>query len=463
MMTLLVFVIALSILVFVHEWGHFIVAKLSGVRVDIFSIGFGPKILGFKWHGTEYRLAPFPFGGYVKIYGQEPLEEADGDPVKAEQIARDTTSFHSKSTAKKLATVFAGPAMNIILCFAVLPFVFMVGRLQPKILDEKPVVIDISPDSPAEKLGLQKGDEIVSLNNKETATWKELLTQISLYPDAEVFLHYRRDGQDVTVKANLTTHKEIKQTAGYLGIEPFSFYDNEPVIDTIKPDSAAAKAGFQPGDWVLSVNDEPIKYWTQMTELIQKAKGAPLTMMVKRGDVEVVLTATAEFNEGMGAWILGLTKKINPDSMVKKSHSFFAAIPVGFDEGLRLMGLTFEVLGRLFTGQLSYKTLGGPIQIAQATSAAARTGFGEFLYLLAFLSLQLGVMNLLPIPVLDGGHVLFMAVEAIRRRPLSPKFRHISTQVGLVTLLGLMLIVTVNDVNSVWGFSNILDKIKGIF
>ena len=194
-MTVIIFIIALSILVFVHEWGHFIVAKTSGVRVDVFSIGFGPKILGFTWHGTEYRIAPFPFGGYVKIYGQEPLEEAEGDVAKAEEIARDPESFHSKSIFKKLATVFAGPFMNIVLCFAILPFVFMIGKIQPKILDQKAIVIDVEKDSPAALVGLQAGDEILTLEGSEISNWGDLLLQVSLHPDAKVTLSFKRNGK----------------------------------------------------------------------------------------------------------------------------------------------------------------------------------------------------------------------------------------------------------------------------
>lgn len=463
MTTILVFILALSVLVFVHEWGHFIVAKKSGVRVDIFSIGFGPKIFGFTWHGTEYRVAPFPFGGYVKIYGQEPLEEAEGDPVKAEEIAKDPQSFHSKPLYKKLAVVFAGPVMNLILCFAVMPLVFMIGRLQPKILDEKPVIIDIMAESPAEKAGLKKGDQLLSLNGYTLNNWKDVVTQVALYPNDQVDLEIERDGQKQKVQAQLVVNEGVKQMAGYLGVEPFEFIGNEPVVDTIRPGSPADKAGFKPGDEIVQIKNQPVKYWTKMTELIQDNGKEAFDVVVKRGDDRVTLSVTPEFNEDNQSWIVGITKKMNKDLFVKKSHGFMDAVALGTQECLKLLDLTFDILGRLFTGNLSVKTLGGPLQIAQATSSAAKSGFGEFLYLLAFLSMQLGIMNLLPIPVLDGGHVVFMLVEGIRRKPLSPKFRSVSMQVGLFMLLGLMLFVTINDVNTIWGFSNIFESLKSIF
>lgn len=156
METIIIFLVALSVLVAVHEWGHFIIAKLSGIRVDIFSIGFGPKLFGFKWHGTEYRVAPFPFGGYVKIYGHEPMEDAEGDEEKAKEIAKDPEAFASKPLYKKLGVVFGGPVMNLIFCFLLLPLSFMLGRTQPAVIAEKPIVVDVMQGSPAQEIGLTK-------------------------------------------------------------------------------------------------------------------------------------------------------------------------------------------------------------------------------------------------------------------------------------------------------------------
>lgn len=463
MTTFIVFVVALSILVFVHEWGHFIVAKKSGVRVDIFSIGFGPKIFGFTWGGTEYRIAPFPFGGFVKIYGQDPLEEAEGDVVKAEEIARDPQSFHSKPLYKKLAVVFAGPIMNLILCFVIMPLAFMVGRMQPKILDEKPVVIDVTRGSPAEQVGLKKGDLILSLNQNQLPTWKDLITQVSLYPEETVALKIVRDGVEQDKNVFLIKNKNLKQTAGYLGIEPFEFYGNEPVIDSVRPGSAAEKAGILAGDKFIAIEGKPIQYWTEITQAIQNSNGKALQITVERKATQVQLVATAELDEASKTWLLGMTKHVNPDDYAKKKYGFVDSVRLGFAEAGKLLSLTFDILKRLFSAKLSLNTLGGPLQIAQATSAAAKSGLGEFIYLLAFLSVQLGIMNLLPVPVLDGGHVVFMLIEGVRGKPLSPKVRAISMQVGLFMLLGLMLFVTFNDVQNLWGFGNIFNGIRGLF
>lgn len=461
--TTLMFFLALGILVLVHEWGHYIVAKLSGVWVEKFSIGFGPKILGFSKNGTDYRVAPIPLGGYVKLYGQDPWEEAEGDPVRAEEIARDPRAFHSKPMSRKLATVLAGPAMNLILCALILPVVFMVGRMQPRFLEEKPVVMGVESGSPAETAGLLKGDAILEFDGKSVSTWRDLILQISVHPDKTLPITLDRQGQKLTLAVNIAQDKTRRQISGHLGIEPFAFYGNDPVIDEVRPGSAAEKAGLRGGDRVLSLAGQSLSYWTQMTESIQTQKGEPFEIVVERAGEPVTLKAQSEFNEDNQMWLLGITKKIDESLFVKKRYGFSEAVVLGFSEGIKLWNLTLDVLGRLFTGDLSYKTLGGPIQIAKASSAAAKSGLGEFLYLMAFLSLQLGVMNLLPIPVLDGGHVVFMLFEVIARKPVSPKFRQYSTQLGMVMLLGLMLVVTMNDIDSVWGFANLLDSFKSIF
>lgn len=464
MMTIIIFILALSVLVFVHEWGHFIIAKLSGVRVDIFSIGFGPKIFSCTWHGTEYRLAPIPFGGYVKIFGQEPYEEAEGDAKKAEEIAKDPESFYSKSILKKMATVFAGPTMNVLLCFLLLPIVFMVGRLQPKILIEPPVVIDVIKDSPAQQVGLKKGDLILSVQGGETASWKDLLTRIALYPDQEIKIEYERDGVQKEILVSTTVSQNLKQTAGgMIGIEPFAFYGNDPVIDSVQAGMPAFQAGFQSGDRVIRIDDQPIKSWTEMTQLIQESHGKKMFITVLREGQEVQLSITPEYNKEEDVWIMGVTKQIDQSNFVKVRYGLVESVSLGFKEGAKLFTLTLDILQRLFTGELSFKTLGGPIQIAQATSSAAKSGFGDFLYLLAFLSLQLGILNLLPIPVLDGGHLVFMTIEAVIRKPLPPKVRSVSMQLGFVMLIGLMLAVTYNDLTTFPGFLHVIESIKGIF
>jgi regulator of sigma E protease len=463
MFDILIFLGALGVLVTVHEWGHFIVAKKAGVRVDIFSIGFGPKILGFSFGGTDYRIAPIPLGGYIRIYGHDPLEEAGGDPIKAAEIAADPQSFHSKSLWKRLAIVFAGPAMNLVLCFLIMPFVFMMGRLQPKVYDEVPVLVDVEVDSPAAKAGLKPGDVIQSFGGKSVSTWQDLLMQIALHPNETMSMSVMRAGQPTTVTAKIIQNPGVRQAAGYLGIEPLAFIGNDPIIDTVNPGTPAEKAGFRSGDKVVSIDGDPIRYWTELTMRVQKSAGRQLKMTVLRDGATVDLSAQPNYQEEHKAWLLGVTKKMDANSVVRKSYGIGEAIVLGAKENGKLFDMTIDILGRLFTGNLSFKALGGPIQIAQATSVAAKSGFGDFLYLLSFLSMQLGIMNLLPIPVLDGGHIVFMLIEAVCRKPVPPKIRQVSMQLGLFMLLSLMVVVTFNDVDNMWGFANIWQGLRDIF
>lgn len=462
-MTILYFIIALGILVLVHEWGHFIIARKSGIRVERFSIGFGPKLIGFKRGDTEYRIAPIPLGGYVKLYGEDPIAEAEGDEAKAREISSSPDSFSARPVRFRLATVFAGPLMNLFLCLVLMPVVFMVGRLVPVILEAAPVVIGVKDGSPAESAGIQPGDRILKIDGREVSAWSEVINWIALHPAEEARLTVNRSGEELQFPVRTVFSPESKQKTGYLGIEPFYFWGDDAVVGDVSGNSPAAEAGLKERDRITMINGKPVSGWSEMTETIRASRGNPVTLTYLRDKVENNVTVTPKFHEGAKAYIIGITKHIDPDAFVKKRYGFFEAVAAGTRENLKLLGLTGEVLGRLFTFQLSYKALGGPVQIAQASGQAARSGVGEFLYFLAFLSMQLGILNLLPIPVLDGGHVLFMAIEGIRRKPVSLKIRMVSQQLGLALLLSLMLLVTINDVDSVWGFTNIWEKIKGIF
>lgn len=459
--TTLSFLIALTILVFVHEWGHFIVAKLAGIRVEIFSIGFGPKLLGLRWHGTEYRIAPIPFGGYVKIFGQEPLEEAQGDVQKAKEIAEHPESFAAKPLHKRLAVVFAGPFMNVVLCAVVLPLVFLVGKMESKELLQKPVVVAVTLNSPAARAGLKIGDEILSIDETRVSSWRDLRTEITLHANQEVILLVRRAGVEQKVAVVTSQLAGVKQPIGYLGVE--DFIGNEPLVGMVMRGGAAFNAGVKKGDLVLSVNDKPIQFWTEMTDLIQKLQGKEVTLSVKRGGNSLSLAMLPLFDSTSGRYLIGIEKGYDPAKLVHKRYGLTESLTLGGQEFVRLFGLTLDILGRLFTGNLSLKVLGGPLQIAQATSSAYQSGLGEFLFILAFLSLQLGVLNLLPIPVLDGGHVLFMGIEGLLSKPLPLKVRTVTMQLGLFLLLSMMVLVTINDVNTMWGESAFIKSLKNLF
>ncbi len=452
-MTILYFVIALGLLVFIHEFGHFLAAKKQGIGVEKFSIGFGPKLFGWTRGETTYMVSALPFGGYVKLHGEDP---ADSD-------ASDPRSYAARPVLHRIAVVFAGPFMNLVLALLLMPLVFLIGRMEPAFLDQKPVVIGILENSPAEKIGLKKGDEILRIDGQETSTWKGFLDTVLLHGGSEVELQFKRG--DEILSRRMTVEESAEHHAGTSGIEPTYFIGNDPVIDGVAPGSSAAAAGIHKGDRVVKINQAPITTWTEMSEKIGAGEGKKVEVTVKRGTETFTLSLAPRYDESLKKWLIGVQKDTTQEGLgfVRKQYPFGEAIKKGVEEDIKLTGLTFTVLGRLVTGRLSYKTLGGPIRIAQASAMAAKTGLSNFIYFLAFLSLQLGVLNLLPMPALDGGHLLFFAIEGIQRKPLSMRIRLWMEQAGFILLISLMLLVSLNDVESIWGFRHILDSIKHLF
>lgn len=462
-MTILYFIIALGVLVLAHEWGHFIVARKSGIRVEKFSIGFGPKLFSIQGKQTEYLICLLPLGGYVKLYGEDPVAEAEGDEAKAKEIATSPDAFSSKPLRNRLATVFAGPTMNLLLAFLFMPAVFMLGRMLPAVLEEPAVVIGVKANSPAEESNFKKGDQIIAINGIETKDWSAVLDWVVVHPRTPAIFTVKRGGEIKPFPIITTTSPFSGEEAGYIGIEPQFFWGDDPVVGSVYPGSPAEKGGLKEGDLILSLDGARVPTWTEMSSLVRGGSGKELVVVYKRGAQVLESKITPEINNTAGFYAMGITKFIDPNLFVKKKYGFVDSVRLGAKETKKLFLMTADVLGRLFTFQLSVKSLGGPLQIAQASGAAARSGLGEFIYFMAFLSMQLGVLNLLPIPVLDGGHVLFMAIEGIRRKPVSLKARMISTQVGLALLLTLMVVITFNDVNRMWGFAHLFEKIKGIF
>ncbi|MFO1463745.1 MAG: RIP metalloprotease RseP [bacterium] len=453
-MTILYFIIGLGLLIFIHELGHFLVAKFSGIRVERFSLGFGPHI-GFKAGETEYCLSLLPLGGYVKMSGQEDFEEGEIVPLD------DPRAFSSKSLWTRMKVVLAGPGMNLLLPFLIMPVVFMIGRQEPKYLSEPPKVLGVQADSSAAKAGVEKGDLILSVNGKSIATWDQALKEMSKPAGTELQLQVKRG--EATLGKNAKLESLEGGMGGYLGIEPIFFVDTEPFIGAFTPDSPAHAAGMREGDRVLAVNGEEVPDWNSMADKVNQSKGKETRFTVQRGSEKVELKITPVFNPAYNKYVIGVAKSSNPENYVKRQYAFGEAFTKGVKENFMLFGMTFKVLKDLVTLKASYKELGGPVRIAQISAKAAKQGLGNFLYLLAFLSIQLGVLNLLPIPVLDGGHLLFMVYEGVAGRALSMRKRLIAQQVGMFLLLTLMVVVTVNDIDAVWGLKEIFEKVRAWF
>ncbi len=447
-MTIIYFIIALGVLIFIHEVGHFITAKRAGVFVETFSLGFGPKLFGFKWGETEYRISALPLGGYVKMLGEEPDEEGSLDP----------RSFSAKSAWKRAKIVLMGPLMNLFLCLAVMPVVFMIGRSEPAFLSEQPVVKGIKADSPAQRAGLAEGDLILSLDVKSMKSWDDVLGRVLISPGSTIDFGVRRADREFHAAVTVEELPEMK--GGYVGIAPLPNLGGDPYIDGVRSGGPADKAGIKSKDLVISYDGRPVEDWLDLTRMINESKGALAPMIVKRGGEEIKIDVAGEYNEDFGRWIIGISKdRMSGVPMTVVKYGFLDSIVKGTKENVKLARMTLDVLWRLVTLKLSYKVLGGPIIIAKSSAAAAAAGIANFLYFVAFLSLQLGILNFLPIPVLDGGQLVFLGYEAVLRRPLSVRIRSIAHHVGFVMLIGLMLLVTINDIESVWGIRKILGKI----
>jgi regulator of sigma E protease len=453
-MTIVYFILTLGILVFIHEFGHFIAAKKQGIGVEKFSLGFGPEIFGVTRGETRYLISALPFGGYVKLMGEDP-ESAKESGVPKEK------NYSARPIWQRFLVVFAGPAMNLLLAAFLMPLVFLIGRMEPKFFDEKPV--GVRAGSPGEAVGLQKGDEIAEFDGKAVPTWRDFGEMVSLSGGKTVLIKILR-GSDVLVK-EVKVEESEETHAGTLGIEPGYFIGNDPVIDEVAPGQPADKAGLKAGDVIVAIDQQPVQTWTEMTDKVEAAKGKPLAVTYRRGTDQQTVTVAPAYDEGAKKWLMGIRKdpSRHTEDFLLKRYGFVDAVKKGMSENLKLGGLTLSVLKRLFSFQLSYKALGGPIRIAQASAMAAKAGLSDFVYFLAFLSIQLGVLNLLPIPVLDGGHFLFFGMEAVLRRPPSAKVRGIAEQAFFFLLISFMLLVTLNDLNSIEAVRNVMGKIRSIF
>lgn len=448
--TIFFFVIALGILIFVHELGHFIVAKRQGVKVEVFSLGFGPRLIGFKRGDTDYRVSLFPLGGYVKMLGEDPSDPSSDDP----------RSFSKKGVWPRTKVVLFGPLMNLLLSLILMPIVFMIGKPQPAYFDQVPEVTAVRAFSPAAEAGLTPGDVVVSIDGDEVNHWEAVLGKVLLAkPGAVMSIEVDRDGERRTLKPVVGKMPEMQ--GGYLGIEPMLFVGNEAVIDGLAPGGPADEAGLQKGDTVLAFNGMSVLDWIDLTQKVNENQDKPASITVVRADKSrCTVRIVPAYNEEHGRWLIGIRKdRTGGVPLVTKRYGFFSALVKGTEENARLFMLTLTVLKRLITFELSYKVLGGPIIIAKTSAAAASSGLGPFIFFLAFLSMQLCILNLLPIPVLDGGHLLFLGIEAVRRRPVSVRVREIAAQIGFVVLISLMFLVTINDVDHVWGIRNLLEKI----
>jgi regulator of sigma E protease len=426
--TIISFVIVLGILIFIHEVGHFAMAKFSGVGVEKFSLGFGPKIFGVKYGETEYLVSLLPLGGYVKMVG-----EHSGEEISEADRSR---SFNNKSVSTRAMIVAAGPIMNLVLALLIFPLIYMIGVHVPAFLKEQATVGHVVKDTPAAMAGILKNDTVISVDGEKVEDWEWLLSTITLNPGTPLEFVVQRD--DSLVTATVTTDTDRNTGGGYAGLLP----PMRPVIGEVSKGYPAAQAGLLPGDVILAINGTGITHWAELEGFVHK-DGSEKTFLIGRGDGTLEVEITPRLNEEMNVFLIGITRQ---DELDFKRFGLVESVEKGVSSAVEMTGRLFYVIKGLVVGQYSLKTLGGPIMIAQVAGRAAEAGIVDLLSLMAFLSLQLGIINLFPIPVLDGGHLVFFGIEAVKGKPLSERFMGITQQVGIALLIALMVLVTYNDI-----------------
>ncbi|MGU9806266.1 MAG: RIP metalloprotease RseP [Pseudomonas rhizophila] len=435
--------VALGVLVTFHEFGHFWVARRCGVKVLRFSVGFGMPLL--RWHdkkGTEFVVAAIPLGGYVKM-----LDEREGE-VPADQVDQ---SFNRKTVRQRIAIVAAGPIANFLLAMVFFWALAMLGSEQVR-----PVIGGVEAGSVAARAGLGVGQEIVAIDGEPTSGWAAVNLQLvrRLGESGSLQLMVREQGSTVDSPRELILDNWLKgadepDPIRSLGIKPWR-PALPPILAELDPKGPAQAAGLKTGDRLLALDGMPVSDWQQVVDSVRVRPDSKIVLRVERDgapiDVPVTLGARGESKAPTGYLGAGVKAVDWPPEMIREvSFGPLAAIGEGARRTWTMSILTLDSLKKMLFGELSVKNLSGPITIAKVAGASAQSGVADFLNFLAYLSISLGVLNLLPIPVLDGGHLLFYLIEWARGRPLSDRVQGWGIQIGISLVVGVMLLALVND------------------
>lgn len=441
--------VALFILVTVHEFGHYWVARRCGVEVERFSIGFGKPFMRFRWDGTEFALAPIPLGGYVKMYGEQ---GADAEPIPQD---RQQFSFSHKPVGQRMAIVVAGPLANFILAVLVYWMVFMGGTV-----GYSPMIRGVEPASIASGAGMPEGDfdapwRISQVDGTDTGTWSEVFEQF-----------FKRIGESGSLELQMespqglqqifrlpvqrwqgdTDSPQFLQSLGLIAWSP----ELQPIVGAVSPGGPAERAGLVQGDRILQLDGVNIDRWETMRDLIAARPDQPVQVTLEREGQRFSLQVTpepAETPEGLVGRIGIAAQSAEWPAMYREEirYGVIAAIGEAGGQTLATSTLILDSLAKLLTGQVSTKSLGGPISIAQYAGSSADAGWQSFLMFLAGLSVMLGVVNLLPIPVLDGGHLVFYLIEWAKGSPLNEQVQAFLVRAGMLVLVSVMILALYND------------------
>lgn len=422
---ILAFVIVFGVLVFFHEFGHFFMAKLVGIRVEAFSFGYGKRLFGIKKGDTDYRISLVPIGGFVKFTGEDVFEQ------KRELEPGD---FMAATRWQRFLVMVMGSLMNIVLAIFLVTIINMVGSSSPA-FQEKPAVIGwFEPDSPAEHADFLPNDEIISIDGEEIKTWTDMKIAVGTRPDKTLTFEVKRDGE--IIHMDLTTESISRLAFGYAGFRAQEWTQ----VSMITAKSPAEIGGLKNGDIILAINGETV-FIEQFIKVVESNPEVELEFLVNRNGERKTLHITPKSEGGVGK--IGIMHGI--ESIAKK-YSLFPAIGESVRFNVNLAFLVMDFLKDLFTGEASVKQLGGPLEIANFSYAALRAGFMAFVSWIAFFSLQLGIINLFPIPVLDGGQILVLGLEGLFRKDFSPKVKQVVMQIGFAMFIVLIVFVLLNDI-----------------
>ena len=430
--TIFVMAIVLGFMILIHEFGHYAAAKYFGVRVEVFSIGFGKRLLGFKRGETDYRIAAIPLGGYVKTSGENPMDSRSDDPGE----------FLNHPRWQRFVIALAGPAMNIMLAVALLTGVYMMHYEYPAVLDEPAVIGWVNPDSPAERGGIKVGDKIVQVEDIQNPTWEQVTIKEALSPNQPLKYEIEHDGK-ITAKT-LVPEPEGRNQLGTMGWVP---KDSNVILTLVEPGMPAEKAGIKVGDQVLTANGQPIPVVQALIQMLKRTKDQPLDLAVLRNGQKLNFTVQPTFDQGASgqepAYRIGIasasTKKV-------VQLNFTDALKRSLSENKNSSFLILELLQKMVQRKVSMRQVDGPIGIGSAVGEAAREkGWTPLLGITAAISLNLGIMNLLPIPILDGGVILLLFIESLMQKEISLPIKERIYQAAFVFLVLFAVMVIYND------------------
>ena len=429
---LLLYVLVLGVVVAFHELGHFLAAKAFGVRVEVFSLGFGAKIFGRKWGETEYRVAAIPLGGYVLMGG-----DMSGD----EDRPRHPRDYDAQPVPARLAIMLAGPVFSALLGILLMWGAFAWGVEAPSYLRESPRVGSVAEGSPAAAAGLLPGDLVVSAAGRPAPTWEAFEETVLTNPEARIEVEVDRGGERVVLPVDVQAR--TKYRIGWIGAAPCSVV----VARAIQHGSPALAAGVRPGDRIMAVDGTEPCSDSGLVDLVQQGKGATVTLDLDRGGTPVRVAVTPRFDEKANLWLMGVSPA--PAMSIQRhgvADAFVESCRYNRDKAL----LVVDVLGKLVTGRISIFSTSGPLEIASITQETAKLGLIPVVQLVALITINLAIFNLFPIPILDGGKILLLLVEAVRGRDLQRRTKEWILQAGLAMIVVLMVVVLVADAIKKW-------------